>query len=156
MLRDAGFNQNSNDFDIVVLGFDREFTFEKMTEACQLVHNGLPYIATHPDFYCPTEKGPEPDCGALIEMVRLTTKKDPHWIGGKPSKMMIDVIKQRVGGLEGMIFFGDRLYTDIMMSSTAKISGVLVLSGETTIKDLEDPEAQKLPNFVLDSVRDIL
>src|SRR5690625_7292662 len=50
----------------VVLGWDREFTYEKLNHAFQAWRNGAKIIATNPDRTCPVEDGQVPDCGAMI------------------------------------------------------------------------------------------
>ena len=54
---------------------------------------------------------------------------------------------------EGTVMVGDRLYTDILMGVQADIDTILVLSGETSRKDLEASDI--VPTHVLDSVADI-
>ncbi len=43
--------------DIVLTAFDTQLTYQKLWDCCDYVRQGLPYIATHPDFNCPTENG---------------------------------------------------------------------------------------------------
>src|SRR5450759_1420145 len=52
-----GFTLCQSDPDFVVLGFDTTLTYQKLWKLCDLVRDGLPYIATHPDINCPTETG---------------------------------------------------------------------------------------------------
>ena len=54
--------------DLVLVGFDTTLDYAKMTRVCDLVREGLPYIATHPDFNCPTETGFIPDSGAIAHV----------------------------------------------------------------------------------------
>lgn len=49
--------------DIVLTAFDTQLTYQKLWDCCDYVRQGLPYIATHPDFNCPTETGFMPDLG---------------------------------------------------------------------------------------------
>ena len=48
---------------------------------------------------------------------------------------------------------GDRLYTDMEMAAQADVVGVLVLSGEATLNDLE--AAPQTPSVVVNSVADL-
>ncbi|MBO7222232.1 MAG: HAD-IIA family hydrolase, partial [Clostridia bacterium] len=70
--------------DICVIAFDTSLQYDRLYQFCKYVKNGLPYIATHPDFTCPAEECPMPDIGAMIEMVRLTTGRTPDVVMGKP------------------------------------------------------------------------
>ena len=55
-----------------------------MTKVCDLVRAGLPYVATHPDFNCPTETGFAPDIGAIIAFIEASAGRRPDVILGKP------------------------------------------------------------------------
>jgi len=48
---------------------------------------------------------------------------------------------------------GDRVYTDLEMAARAGVVGVLVLSGEATIDDLE--MAPQTPDVIADSVANL-
>ena len=49
---------------------------------------------------------------------------------------------------------GDRLYTDMEMAERAGVHGVLVLSGEATMEELE--AAPQSPSIVLGSVDELV
>jgi NagD protein len=104
-----------------------------MTLLCDHVRAGLPYIATHPDFNCPTETGFIPDIGATIAYVKASTGREPDVIIGKPNGGIVEETL-RVTGLkkEEMAMVGDRLYTDIATGVNFGMLSILVMSGETT------------------------
>lgn len=155
MLESAGIRLNAALPEIVVVGFDKTLTYEKLLKASRLIASGTPYIVTHPDFFCPTDEGPEPDCGAIAKMLELTTKKIPVAVMGKPHRAMIDEVRRRCPcSLKEMILVGDRLMTDILMAKNAKIQSILVLTGESTKKDLARSKAK--PSAIVRSVRDLL
>jgi HAD superfamily hydrolase (TIGR01450 family) len=142
------------DPETVVLGFDLTLTYEKLRTACDLIRQGLPFIATHPDFNCPTPEGPIPDCGAMIALITASTGVKPKIIG-KPYPEMIEALRARYG-LENpatIAMVGDRLYTDLAMAEAAGIVGILVLSGETQRADLQGSEVQ--PDLVLENLGEI-
>ena len=72
--------------DIVVIGFDTTLDYAKMHAVCDFVRAGLPYIATHPDFNCPTATGSGfmPDIGAIMAFIEASTGRRPELIVGKP------------------------------------------------------------------------
>jgi len=152
--REAGFMLTDKDPETVVLGFDLTLTYEKLRTACDLIRQGLPFIATHPDFNCPTPEGPIPDCGAMIALITASTGVKPKIIG-KPYPEMIEALRARYG-LENpatIAMVGDRLYTDLAMAEAAGIVGILVLSGETQRADLQVSEVQ--PDLVLENLGEI-
>ena len=119
--------------DYVLIAFDTELDYKKMTMLCDHVRAGLPYIATHPDFNCPTETGFIPDIGATIAYVKASTGREPDVIIGKPNSGIVEETL-RVTGLkkEEMAMVGDRLYTDIATGVNFGMLSILVMSGETT------------------------
>lgn len=133
--------------DYIVLGFDTTLTYEKLWALCDLVRAGVPYIATHPDFNCPTETGFMPDIGATIAFVKASTGREPDLVVGKPNRLFVEKAAERVGiPVADLCMIGDRLYTDIAIGHTAGIPTILVLSGETQPEDLSTSPFQ--PRFV--------
>jgi 4-nitrophenyl phosphatase/NagD protein len=136
--------------DYVVLGFDTTITYEKLWRLCDLVRDGKPYIATHPDLNCPTPDGFMPDIGAIIAFVAASTGRHPDIIVGKPYPTIIEAAVKKSGcSKKHLAMVGDRLYTDIAMGE-AGITTILVLSGETSEKEL--PDAPFQPDFIFDNL----
>jgi len=94
-----------------------------------------------------------PDCGAIISLLKTSTGKEPLVIG-KPNTFMVDYITDRFNlNPEEMAIIGDRLYTDIQMAINARITSIIVLSGETRSEDLDS--SMKKPDFVFPSIREL-
>ena len=135
----------------IVLGFDTTLTYAKLWRLCDLVREGIPYLATHPDFNCPTEHGYMPDTGAMIAFVRASTGREPDLVIGKPNRTIVDMAARKLGvPIERMAMVGDRLYTDIALGQTSGIATVLVLSGEATRSDLERSSFR--PDYVFEDL----
>lgn len=137
----------------VVVGFDTELNFKKLETTCKTLKLNLPYFATNPDFVCPTEYGYVPDCGSMCFGLEKATGKVPIYIG-KPSPFMIEeVIKKFKVKKSETVVIGDRIYTDILSGINAKVDTVLVLSGESTLKDVENSKDK--PKYVFKNVKKI-
>jgi len=129
--------------DFLVLGFDTTLTYQKLWRLCDFVRAGLPYIATHPDFNCPTETGWMPDIGAIIAFVKAATGREPDLVVGKPNRLIVEAAAAKMNlPVNLLAMIGDRLYTDIALGQSSGITTVLVLSGETKIEDLKDSPFQ--------------
>lgn len=153
-LMDQGFNIDSANPEYVVIGYDTELSYQKLITACKYINEGTDILATHCDVFCPSEYGPIPDIGSLLEMIRITTGKSPSKVFGKPSFEMISPLIQRFNlDPSKTLIVGDRLHTDIMMAKALPCYGLLVLTGETTRDQLETSEVQ--PDFVLGSIMDM-
>ncbi|MBR4016784.1 MAG: HAD-IIA family hydrolase [Oscillospiraceae bacterium] len=140
----------------IVMGFDTELTFRKLEDVCRLLltRENIPYIATNPDYVCPTEFGSVPDCGSVCDMVFNATGKRPVVIG-KPSPLMPTLAMERYGyRKEETAVVGDRIYTDIKSGMNAGITGILVLSGETVRADIDRSDVK--PHFVLEDASEII
>ena len=125
-----------------------------LRENLLLTRPELPYIATNPDLVCPTEFGSVPDCGSVCYGIKNATGKEPIVIG-KPSTLMPQLAMERLGiAKEQTCVVGDRIYTDVKSGLNAGITDILVLSGETTLKILEESEDK--PHLVLQDAGEIL
>ena len=139
--------------DCLLMGFDTELTFQKLEDACILLNNGVDYIATNPDFVCPTWYGYVPDCGSVSTMLYNATKRMPEFIG-KPKPVMATTAMEKYGfSKEETALIGDRLYTDIACGVNAGITSVLVLSGEATMEDVEKSDAK--PTLIYNNIKEI-
>ncbi|MBQ9485936.1 MAG: HAD-IIA family hydrolase [Clostridia bacterium] len=156
-LKNGGLNV-TEDYDesvaAILVGFDTELTFEKMDRTCKmLTRTDVPYYATNPDWCCPVDYGYCPDCGSMCFGYEKSTGKKPIVIG-KPNPFMIDVCVENYGYTrEQTLVIGDRIYTDIASGVNAKTDTLLVLSGECTVKDLEESDIK--PTFVLKNASDL-
>ena len=144
-LREAGIpvtDRLENGVDCLLIGFDTELTFQKLEDACILLNRGVDFVATNPDWVCPTWYGSVPDCGSVCEMLRRATDRVPRVIG-KPQPAMALLALERTGfASEQALMVGDRLYTDIAAGVNAGIDTAFVLSGEGTLADLETSEVK--------------
>lgn len=156
-LKENGFTvtEKLDEVDAVIMGFDTELTFKKLEDVCKLLlSRDLPYIATNPDYVCPTEYGSVPDCGSVCDMIYNATQKRPIVIG-KPQALMPRLAMEIKGvSKQQTAVVGDRIYTDIKSGINAGCVSILVMSGETTQEILENSNDK--PDLVLESGEDIL
>ncbi len=142
-----------DDIDCLCMGFDTELTFQKLEDACILLNRGVDYIATNPDWVCPTWYGYVPDCGSVSQMLFNATKRKPRFIG-KPEPTMALLAMEKTGFRpEETAVIGDRLYTDIACGVNAGISSIFVLSGEGIMEDVEQSHVK--PEFIYENIRKI-
>ena len=157
-LRREGFTvtEELSEVDCIVMGFDTELTFKKLEDVSRLLltRENLPYIATNPDYVCPTEFGSVPDCGSVCDMIFNATGKRPVVIG-KPSPLMPQLAMAKYGySCDETTVVGDRIYTDVKSGLNAGITGILVMSGETTPAILA--ESADKPHLVLQDASEII
>ena len=139
--------------DCLCMGFDTELTFQKLEDACILLGRNVDYIATNPDWVCPTWYGYVPDCGSVSQMLYNATKRRPQFIG-KPEPTMALLAMEKTGFMpQETVLIGDRLYTDIACGFNAGICSIFVLSGEGTLEDVEKSDVK--PDYIYNDVKQL-
>lgn len=142
--------------DCIVMGNDTELTFQKLYDVSKLLltRPDIPYIATNPDYVCPTSFGSVPDCGSICDMLYNVSKRRPFSVG-KPSPLMPQLAMDRAGvDAAHTAMVGDRIYTDVKSGLNAGTLAILVMSGETTREILD--QSTDRPDLVLESAAFIL
>ena len=154
-LRQAGFTVTADrdEAEVLICGFDTELTFQKLEDACILLNRGVEFLATNPDWVCPTWYGYVPDCGSVCEMLFRATGRRPKVIGKPQPEMALLAMESTGFSPEETVPVGDRLYTDIACAANAGIDSVLVLSGESSRNDLKTSEVH--PRWVLQDVAEL-
>lgn len=129
-LYNVGFSITEKNPDYVVVGKTKNYNYEMISKACELIHKGARFIATNPDVVDPVASGVlEPACGSLIAPIVTATGKKPY-IVGKPNAMMMLIARKKLGShSENTVMIGDRMDTDIIGGMEAGMITCLVLSG---------------------------
>lgn len=137
---EAGFVSTADDPDdvpdMVLVAFDPTLVYGRLCRAAWWVSQGLPYIATNPDWVCPTdEKTILVDCGSLTACIEGATGRKPDLVIGKPNPDILLCVAEKLGlQPDQLAMVGDRLYTDVKTALNAGSCGILVLSGETSLE----------------------
>lgn len=153
-LKDAGLpitDKLEDGIDCLCMGFDTELTFKKLEDACILLGRGVDYIASNPDWVCPTAYGFVPDCGSVSEMLYNATKRRPTFIGKPHPEMPLAAMEKFGCTPDETVIIGDRPYTDIACGINAGIGTVFVLSGEGTMEDMKQYPA----DCIYENIREI-
>ncbi len=152
---EAGIKLEDTHPEVVVTAFDTSLTYKKLCQVCDLIREGLPFIATHPDLNCPTETGYMPDVGSFHALIEASTGRLPDIVVGKPNREIIDAMLEKADATAAKTaVIGDRLYTDVASGIQNGLKGILVLSGESTMTTLQESTIK--PNIVFDSVENII
>ncbi len=140
----------NTDCDIVLVGLDRNFNYEKLAKAMEFITNGAAFIATTTNKTLITERGLVPGTGAIVSAIEAATQKEPLVVG-KPSKIMGEVLlkKLRAKPKEALII-GDRLESDIAFGKSLGMKTALVLTGAAKAEDLKKSKIK--PDYVLEKL----
>jgi 4-nitrophenyl phosphatase len=158
---------NFRDIDFVIVGLDRDFTYDKLATAQKCILEGkAQFYATNTDSTLPVDDGLKPGAGVMVNSLITCTDKKPIRIFGKPEPFGIErILKDVHSPPEKACIFGDRLNTDILAGNQAKITTVVVLTGvtsrsmienlESRIKNSNHPDAHLLPDLIIDNLTEI-
>lgn len=136
-MHEAGYTLTDVAPDFVVLGETRTYSFEAITKAVRLILGGARFIATNPDVSGPSAEGPLPATGSVAAMITKATGREPYFVG-KPNPMMFRSALNRIEAhSESTVMVGDRMDTDVVAGIEAGLETILVLTGSTTIDDVE-------------------
>lgn len=132
--------------DVVVVGLDLEFTYEKLHRAMQAILHGARFVATNSDATLPIEGGVQPGAGSIVAAIATASQTQPTVVGKPETLMMIKGIELLGVTAADAVMVGDRLDTDILSGHRAGLRTALVLTGVSQREDLE--RAEVLPDFV--------
>ncbi len=153
-LYDKGIYMNDVNPDYVVVGETSTYSFEKIEKAVNLVRNGAKLIGANPDITGPTEKGIMPATGALIAPIEIATGKKAYFVG-KPNPLMLRHGLKKLGcHSQDIAFVGDRMDTDIIAGIESNVDTILVLSGVTSLEDIDRYPYR--PKYIFNGVGDIV
>lgn len=149
-IAERGFSSAGEDADFVVIGIDREISYEKLTVGCLAVRNGATFISTNGDVAIPTERGLLPGNGSLTSVISVSTGTKPIFIGKPESIIMDQALKVLSTKKEETLMVGDNYDTDIMAGINAGIDTLLVHTGVTKREHLSNVKTQ--PTYTVDTL----
>jgi 4-nitrophenyl phosphatase len=154
-LKEQGFiHSEEDDVLAVVVGMDRQITYQKLSDATLLIRAGTPFIGTNPDRTFPTPEGLTPGTGAILAAIEAATDVPPQIIG-KPGPAMYSLAMERLNTKpQHTLAVGDRLETDIAGAQTLGCLSAVVLSGVSTLEEVQN--WQPPPDYVADDLADLL
>lgn len=153
-LRERGFVLDDETAKYVVVGWDRNCTWDKLATASLLIHDGADFVGTNPDVSFPTERGPVPGNGALLAALEAATGVEPVVTGKPDPRMYQEALRRMDATPETTAMIGDRLDTDIAGASNAGLTTILVLSGIATEEDVVT--ASNRPDLVCAGIQELL
>jgi 4-nitrophenyl phosphatase len=155
IVTEAGFSLDENNAAAVVVGVDRDISYNKIRIASKLIREGAEFIGTNPDKTFPTPRGLEPGAGSIIASVAAAAEKEPVYVG-KPGKIMMDLSLSRLQGItkEQVLQVGDRLDTDIAAGQNYGCLTAVVLSGVTSLVMAQQWRPE--PDFIYNDLAEIV
>ncbi len=145
--------------DVVIASYDRGFDYHKL----QIAFDALWFerrailVQTNSDRYCPFPGGRgEPDCAAITAAIEASTGVGCSATFGKPGRIMVEQALHGLGVAPSRaVMVGDRLATDIAMGHEAGMASALVLTGDSTLDDVQRTAPDRRPDYVLNHLDEL-
>lgn len=115
---------------------------------------GCHFILTNDDSTFPAKGGPWPGAGSLSAPLLFATKRKPTIIGKPHQHMLETILAAKQFDRSKAIFVGDRLDTDIDFAKRGGIASLMVLTGISQRSEIEGPDAQIVPDYLMQSMGD--
>ena len=147
----------SDSIDYVVVGIDRQFTYDKLRFAHAAITRGhAQFIATNRDSTFPMEVGEIPGGGSLVAALATAAGREPITIG-KPETHAYEAILTVAGvPAAASVMVGDRLDTDIAVGNRVGARTVLVLTGVTERAAVETAPPAWRPGTIIGDLRGLV
>jgi 4-nitrophenyl phosphatase len=125
--------------DVVVVGFHRDFDYERMRIAATATRAGARLIGTNDEATYPTPAGLIPGAGAILAAIERASGVRAI-VAGKPYEPMAATVRARIGDGTATVV-GDRPDTDGRLARTLGYRYALVLTGVISAEEatLVDP-----------------
>ena len=133
-LRENGFHVVDDiSADNLVVGFDDDFSYQKIECALTILLKGGRFIACNEDASFPVETGGrKPACGAMVGAISVCAKRKPDFVVGKPNTFILSRIAREHGVQnDETVIVGDSFESDIMMALNYDSKAILVHSPDT-------------------------
>lgn len=144
------------DIDYVVVGIDRQFTYNKLRFAHAAITRGhAQFIATNRDSTFPMETGEIPGGGSLVAALATASGREPVNIGKPETHGYEAILVDAKATAADSVMVGDRLDTDIAVGKSAGAATVLVLTGVTSPEKAQSAPPEWRPDRIIGDLREL-
>jgi len=133
--------------DIVIVGLDRNMTYQKLCKAASDIADGAEFIGVNNDGVWPVERGIRPGVGAFVAALATATGRTAY-IVGKPNPKMLQIAMEKIKvSPQETLMIGDKPDSDITMGKRIGARTALVLTGLTGPEDLPKLPVEEKPDI---------
>ena len=143
-----------DDADVVVVGLDRNLTYDKLDKAVKLVRAGAGMIASHTSRFYMDDGGARIGPGAIVKGLEYASQTRAVVIGKPESTMFNMALSLNDCEPKNAVMIGDQFETDMTGAKKLGIYTALVLTGVEDMKSVE--KSSLIPDVILENIDDIL
>jgi len=152
-LEAAGHTPTENHPEVVVVGFDRQLSYDKLDRAMRYLRNGARLIGSYGGAVFMSDRGPALSAGPIIKALEYASGRRAIMIG-KPSPRMYQWALKRVNEKPAnAVMIGDQIETDLVGARKAGVHTILVLTGVENRETIRSSELK--PEMVIETVDEL-
>jgi NagD protein len=158
VLQDKGYELEYKNPDTVVVGVSHEYNMDDFATMNECLLNGAELIGMHLTTLYAKNGRRYPGVGAILEMLRLSTGKEPTVVG-KPSQSFYQKAfsMSDAYAYEEITMISDDVKGDLLGAKALGMETIFVLSGKYKSADEVIPsiDEELRPLYTLDSIKDV-
>lgn len=149
-----GFTQDTENPEYIVVGDNRsQFSFEYLNKAVRVLRRGAKLIGMQPELVDTSVGEVELNVGVWVQLLENASEVKAVYVG-KPYPYAFELTLSTIPVHQSeVIMVGDQVSTDIKGAQNVGMKSILLKTGEFQTRDLE---SDVKPDFVFDSIRDVL
>lgn len=153
-LEAAGHVESQTQPQVVVVGFDRGLSYEKLDKALRFLKNGARLIGSYGGAVYMSDRGPALSAGPIIKALEYASNKRAIMIG-KPSPRMFRLALQLSHKKPGnAVMVGDQMETDLLGAQRAGVHTIVVLTGVENRASIK--RASFKPDMIIENADELL
>ena len=153
-LEAAGHYQTDERPNVVVVGFDRKLTYEKLDKALRVLKNGAFLIGSYGGAVFMSDHGPALSAGPIVKALEYASGKRAIMIGKPSPRMFRLALEHAMEKPSKAVMVGDQIETDILGAKKAGVHTVLVLTG---VENRETTSRSKTkPDMIIESLDELM
>ena len=160
MQGDIKLTDDPDQTDVVLVAHDRDFSFDKLNKAFRAITGSkrAKLVTTSMVRSWPTAGGEiEPGTRAIVRAIESAAQTRAIRNLGTPESAFLDCMFEHLDlSPRRVLLVSDSLSGDIRMAKHFGMPTALVLTGEASLSQAQEAPAKDQPNFVLDSVAQIV
>ncbi|MEM1948241.1 MAG: HAD-IIA family hydrolase [Candidatus Caldarchaeum sp.] len=147
-------NENVERPDFVVVGLDRELTYEKLNKALAFLRQGAELIGCHASKRIPEKAGETISVGPIVRALEYASDKVATIIG-KPSNIIYEMGLKKLGVKPAeALMVSDELVNDLLPAKNLGMKTALALTGVSKLEDVEKSGVK--PDIIVNNVDDLV
>lgn len=128
--------------DVLLVGLDRAFDYQKLRSAIHVVQAGATFIAINRDPLLPVAGTLIPGTGTIVAAIETGSGVTPEVIGKPEPRLLDEAMRKLESTPDETVMIGDNLGVDILAGQKAGTHTLLVLSGKDTRASLAKSSIQ--------------